>query len=170
MSERKETKTSESTPAKSGSKSTLMRPFEEIERMYEELLPRGWLHPFQVDWLPTRKLSPLFPHRMPAVDIVDRDNQVIVRAEVPGVLKEDLKVTVSDSTLTIKGHTEREEEERRDDYYRHELSYGDFTRTLELPAEVDGSKVEAKMKDGILEIRLPKVEQAKPREVKVEVH
>lgn len=162
MSERKEPKTGDVTPAKSGHKSALRWPFEEIERMYEELLPRGW---FPID---SKRL--LFPHRLPAVDILDRDGEVIVRAEVPGVRKEDLNVTVSDDTLTIKGHTEHEEEEKREDYYRHELTYGDFTRALALPADVDTSKVNATMKDGILEIRFPKTKSTKPREVKVEVH
>ena len=170
MSEKKESKGTETTPAKPARRSALMRPFEEMERMYDELMPRGWMRPLQMDWLPGRTLSPLFPHRMPAVDIIDRERDVLVRAEVPGVRKEDIKVSVSDHTLTIKGHTEHEEEEKRDDYYRHELSYGDFTRTLELPAAVDDAKVEATMKNGILEIRLPKLEPAKQREIEVKAH
>ncbi len=166
MTERKDTKSSEK--AVTEQRPAMMRPFEEMERWYENLFPRGWLRPFPTDWPSLRSAS--FVHRIPAVDMLDRENDVIVRAEVPGVRKEDLKISVSDSTLTIKGHTEHEEEEKREDYYCHELSYGDFSRTLELPAEVDGSKAEAKMKDGMLEIQIPKLEHAKRREVSVEIH
>lgn len=161
MSEKKEVKAAEKEHR------ALLRPFDEMERWYENLFPRGWLRPFTAEgpWS-----SAFFAHRMPAVDVVDREDEVIVRAEVPGVRKEDLKVSLSDGTISIKGHTEHAEEEKRDDYYRHEMSCGDFTRTLELPAGVDGKNAAANMKDGVLEIRIPKLEPAKRNEVKIEIH
>lgn len=170
MNDAKEAKSSDPAPGKTAHTSALRRPLDEIERLYEELLPRGWFHPPQLDWLPARKWAPLLSHRLPAVDIVDDGNEIIVRAEVPGVCKEDLGVTVSEHTLTIKGRTEHQEEDKREDYYRHELSYGGFARTLELPTAVDGAKVKANMKNGILEIRLPKAEPAKARDVEIEIH
>lgn len=147
-----------------------MRPLEEMERWFDNFFPRGWLSPLRMEWPPIGRSSPLFAHRLPALDVIDHEDEVIVRAEVPGVRKEDLKVSLSDSEITIEGHTEHKEEEKRADYYYHEMSYGDFKRTVDLPAEVDASKAQATMKDGLLEIKLPKAEQAKRREIKIEVH
>lgn len=169
MSERKATKSGgDKTPSKTRQRAGMMRPFEEKERRYETFVPPGWLRPFPTDWSSLRSAS--FVHGLPAVDVVDREDEVIVRAEVPGVRKEDLKVSLSDGEITIEGCTEHEEEEKRTDYYCHEISYGAFKRAVELPAGVDTSKAEAKMKDGVLEIQLPKLERAKRREVSVEVH
>jgi HSP20 family protein len=138
------------------------RPFEEMERMYESIFPQGWLSPSQWEvpgWARTPR--PFFAHRIPALDMIDRDDEVVVRCEVPGVRKEDLKIAVTDSTLTVKGTTECREEEKRDDYFHHELSYGEFTRTVRLPMGVDSKKIEANLKDGMLEVHLPKLESAK---------
>lgn len=168
MSERKATKSSDKTPSKTEHRAGMMRPFEEMERWYESVFPRGWLRPFPTDWRSLRSAS--FAHRMPAMDVIDREDEVILRAEVPGVRKEDLKVSLSDNEITIEGRTEHEEEEKRTDYYCREMSYGVFKRVLELPAGVDASKADAKMKDGVLEIQLPKLERAKRREVNVEIH
>lgn len=138
------------------------RPFEEMERMYESIFPQGWLSPSQWE-LPSwaRTPRPFFAHRMPAIDMLDREGEVIVSVEVPGVRKEDLSIAVTDSTLTIRGKTERREEEKHEDYFYHELSYGEFSRSLRLPVGVDSKKVAASMKDGMLEIHLPKLESAK---------
>ena len=138
------------------------RPFEEMERMYESIFPQGWLNPAQWE-MPSwaRPSRPFFSHRMPAIDMVDREDELVVNVEVPGVRKEDLSISVTDSTLTVRGKTERREEEKREDYFYHELSCGEFTRTLRLPAGIDSKKVEANLKDGMLEIRLPKLESAK---------
>lgn len=172
MAEKKEIKVSEKERAsdKPERYAVLARPFEDMERWYESLFPRGWLSPLRMDWPAIGKGSTMFAHRLPAMDIIDHDDEVIVRAEVPGVRKEDLKVSLSDGEITIEGHTQHEEEEKRADYYCHEMTYGDFKRTLELPADVDTSKAQATMKDGLLEIQLPKVERAKRREIDVEVH
>lgn len=138
------------------------RPFEEMERMYESIFPQGWLNPTQWE-MPSwaRPSRPFFTHRMPAIDMVDREDEVIVSVEVPGVRKEDLSISVTDSTLTVRGKTERREEEKREDYFYHELSCGEFTRTLHLPVGIDSKKVDARLKDGMLEIHLPKLESAK---------
>ncbi len=167
MTERKDTKSSAKEVTGKSERGELLRPFEEMEHWYDNFFPRGWLR--AMEWPTLARVHALFAHRLPAVDMIDRDNEVIVRAEVPGVRKEDLKISLSDSTLTIHGHTEHQEEEKRDDYYRHELSYGDFTRTLDLPTGVDGAKAAAKMKDGVLEIQLPKVESTKRREVNIRI-
>jgi len=164
MAETKDTRQTRipTTTGESRSSSAWRRPFEEMERMYESIFPQGWLSPSQWE-MPSwaRSPRPFFAHRMPALDMIDRDDEVIVNVEVPGVRKEDLSIAVTDSTLTIKGKTERHEEEKREDYYHRELSCGEFVRSMRLPVGIDSKKVEANLKDGMLEIHLPKLESAK---------
>ena len=110
----------------------------------------------------------LFGDGMPKVDIIDRDNEVFVRADLPGIKKDDLDATLTDSCLTISGHCDEHKEEESGDYYSHETRHGDFSRTLNLPAEVNGDKVEAVFNHGILELTMPKVKQCKRKTVKVQ--
>ncbi|MFL6656278.1 MAG: Hsp20/alpha crystallin family protein [Sulfurifustis sp.] len=145
-----------------------MMPFDEMERMMDRLLagfvPRGFLNPLAgwrgtlADWEP----------QMPRVDVLEREDQVVVRAELPGVQKDDLDVAVRDNTLSIKANLQQEEEQQEGDYYRRELRRGAFSRTIELPAEVDGTKAKAIFKDGILELTLPKAEHARAHRVPIE--
>jgi HSP20 family protein len=129
-------------------------PFGEVERLFDDFFGRRWLRPFAWERFPEMTA-------MPSVDVIDRADEVVVRAEVPGYKKEDIEISVSDSSLTIKGETKTEEKEEKGDYYRCEISRGAFTRTVELPAAVDDSKAKASMKDGMLELTLPKVEKSK---------
>ena len=108
-----------------------------------------------------------FEGKNPRVDVIDHDNSVVVKAELPGVEKKDLDVTMSDNTVTIKGEVSHEREVTKGDYYRREMSSGLFSRTITLPAEVDGAKAEATYKDGVLELTLPKVAKSKRRKVAV---
>jgi HSP20 family protein len=139
-------------------------PFDEMERMFEEVLGRGWLRPFRWE----RPFGAELALMAPKVDVVDRDEDVLVRAEVPGVNKEDIEVSISGNMLTVKGETKREEKEEKGDYYRAEISRGSFARTVSLPAEVDESKAKAALKDGVLELTLPKVERSKRRTIKID--
>ena len=106
---------------------------------------------------------------VPAVDIYETHESLILKAELPGIAKEDVSVEVEDNTLTLKGEKKFEAEVKEENYHRVERSYGNFQRSFTLPATVDQEKVKAKFKDGILEITLPKVEEAKPKQIKVEV-
>jgi HSP20 family protein len=115
-------------------------------------------------WLPSREIV-----SMPAVDVYDEQNEIVVKADLPGVTSDELDVTVSESRLTIKGEKKKEEEVKHEDYHRWERSYGAFTRTIDLPAPVKVDDVKATFKSGVLEVRLPKTEAAKQRSVKVEV-
>ncbi|RMD69209.1 MAG: Hsp20/alpha crystallin family protein [Gammaproteobacteria bacterium] len=145
----------------------LLAPLEEMEQMMERMMesffPRGFLRPLRAE-------LPALPEvRVPKVDIIDRENEVIVRAEMPGVNKEDVEVTVSDNVVTIRGKTKKEEEEEKEgEYYRKEISYGEFVRSVALPVEVEGDKAKAKLKEGILEVVLPKAETAKRKAIPVE--
>jgi HSP20 family protein len=105
---------------------------------------------------------------VPAMDVSEREGEVVVKAEIPGMKKEDVKVSVKDDVLTISGEKKQEEHEEGENWHRVERTYGCFKRVLSLPS-VDNSKVEATYRDGILEIRLPKKESAKPKEIPIKV-
>ena len=155
--------------------SRALSPFEEMDqlmermnRLFESFSPRGLLRPGRWEWPSWGELAMPFEGRMPRVDMIDRDEEVVVRAELPGVEKKDLDVSMTENTVTIKGSTSHEAKEEKGDYYRSEMSRGSFTRTLTLPGEVDGSKAKATFKDGVLELTLPKIESSKRRTIKVE--
>ena len=101
------------------------------------------------------------------VDILDREKELIVRAELPGVEKDDVEVTISGDRLTIEAEREFEEEESKETFYRHELGYGELLRTIALPVEVDVEHIDAELKDGILSVVLPKIQAAERHTVKV---
>ncbi len=106
---------------------------------------------------------------VPNIELYDRKNELVLRAELPGVEKKDIDLTITENSLTLKGETRRKEEVKEEDFYASEISYGSFSRTIPLPVEVDSEKAKATFKDGVLEIVLPKKEEAKPKEIKVEV-
>jgi HSP20 family protein len=146
--------------------SRALRPFEEMERMFDEFLGSSWLRPLRMHRMPEPSL--VWEGRLPKLDVIDRDNEVVVRAEVPGVKKEELEISVTGDLFTIKGQTKREEKEEKGDYYRCEVSQGSFSRTVTLPAAVDEAGAKAQLKDGMLEITLPKTEKSKKRAIKID--
>ncbi len=103
----------------------------------------------------------------PAIDIADSENEIVVKAEVPGCKAEDIDISVYGNTLTISGEKKAEEEKKEKGYYHLERSYGSFRRELRLPGDVDPDKVEASYKNGVLTIALPKSEKEKAVKVKV---
>lgn len=105
----------------------------------------------------------------PAADVAESDGEVVVKMQVPGVEKDQLQLTVSDDHLTVRGETRKETEEKRKNYYRQEIRYGAFQRSVPLPVEVDGAKAHAELKNGMLKVTLPKSKQPKAHEVKVAV-
>jgi HSP20 family protein len=142
-----------------------MMVMRDMEKWFEDMAGR----PFPL-------LRPLFRYSemeemtmAPSVDIFEDKGDVVVKAELPGIKKEDIDITLTEDTITISGEKKKEEEVKKKDYYRCESSYGSFTRTFTLPSEVQTEKVKSKMKDGVLEIRIPKTEEAKKKEVKVKI-
>jgi HSP20 family protein len=106
---------------------------------------------------------------VPAVEVADTKDTVVIKAQVPGVNKEQIQVTVSEGALTIKGETREEEKKEEKNYIHREFRYGAFSRTVPLPAGVQGEKATAQLKDGVLEITIPKNEQARVKEIPVSV-
>ncbi len=103
----------------------------------------------------------------PAVDVVEKAGSVIVRAELPGVEPEDVDISVSGNTLTIKGEKKEEKEEKGKSYYRVERSYGSFCRTINLPDGVVADKAKADYKDGVLQITLPRSEKLRTKKIPI---
>jgi len=146
----------------------VMSPFEQMEHMFDDYFPHGWMRPFRSGWPSVFRSAPPFEGKTPSVDVIERDDAVIVKAELPGVDKKDIDISVTNNTVTIKGTTSHEEKEEKGDYYRCEMSRGSYSRTLSLPADVDEDKTKAKLKDGILELTLPKLKKSKRRSIQVE--
>jgi len=105
----------------------------------------------------------------PPVDIYETENDIVVKAELPGVDPKDLNVHVEDNTLYLKGERNYEKDVKEQNYHRIERSYGSFARSFSLPSSIDASTVKAEFKDGLLTVTMPKREEAKPKTVKVEV-
>ena len=145
-----------------------LRPFDEMDSMFEGFFPSGLWRPFRWERPAWSDMLAPFEGKLPRVDVVDRDDDILVRAEVPGVKREGLDVSMTDNNVTIKGTTAEEKEEEKGEYYRHETARGSFTRTVALPGEVDGSKARATFTDGVLEITMPKVAKARRHTVRVE--
>jgi HSP20 family protein len=146
----------------------MFSPFEEMDRWFESAFPRGWMRPFQREWPMWGELAQPLESRIPRVDVIDRDEEIMLRAELPGVEKKDLDVSITDNTVTIKATSSAEEKEEKGDYYRCEISRGSFARTITLPSNVESDKAAASFKEGILELTLPKVEKSQRRRINVE--
>ena len=106
---------------------------------------------------------------MPAVDIVEDEKEYLIKAELPEIRKEDLKVTVQDGVLALTGERKFEKEEKGKKFHRVERAFGNFSRTFELPIDANTVKITAEFKDGLLKVHLPKSDEAKPRSVDVKI-
>ncbi len=156
---------SEATPEK-----TLqgLSVFEEMDRFFDNYITRGWFQPFRWHKPEFVDQNYLFESKVPCVDVIDKGTEILVKAELPGVEKKDLDISVTKNSVTIKGTTRHEETEEKGDYYHSEISQASYQRTIMLPSEVFEEKAKAKFKDGILKLTLPKMEKATNRKITVE--
>lgn len=106
---------------------------------------------------------------IPNIEMFDRKHEIVLKAEIPGVNKEDIDLSITKESVTIKGEVKREEEIKEEDCYLNERVYGSFSRTIALPVEGDSERAKATFKNGVLELVIPKREEAKPKEIKIEV-
>lgn len=157
----------------------LFRTRDDFERMLGRLTGAplfgafGGLTPFG-GMLPTGALESRFPRLaaamegwMPAVDVSENDDQVVVRAEIPGVTARDLDVTISGTTLTVSGKKEEREETEQEDFFRSERRFGAFRRTIELPETIDADRINAECENGVVTIRIAKQPGQRSRRVEV---
>lgn len=131
-------------------------PFRELESVAERFFGRSPESVAVADWLP-------------AVDVSENDTEYVLKAELPGVTKENVKVTVEDGVLQIEGERKLEKEEKTGKFHRVERSYGSFTRSFVLPEGVEADKVRAEFKDGVLNVHVPKAKEARPKGVDVKI-
>ena len=103
----------------------------------------------------------------PAVDLYEKDDHFVIKAELPGVDKKNIAIDLKDRVLTLSGERSYENEVKEENYYRKERSYGKFQRAFTLPADVDSDKIKAEFKDGLLQIEIPKPEEQKPKQVTI---
>ncbi|HMK61721.1 MAG TPA: Hsp20/alpha crystallin family protein [Dissulfurispiraceae bacterium] len=143
----------------------VMSPFSDMERMMEDLIRR----PFSMFPAAWPRMGFSEEDLSPAVDIFEQEDSVIVKAELPGLKKEDISVELNEGVLRIAGEKKREEMIEKKDYYRMERSMGSFERRISLPSGIETDKTKASFKDGVLEIQIPKSEEAKRRERKIKI-
>jgi len=143
---------------------TLWKPLREIERISREM---DKLFESFFERRPKRKFFE-GEEDFPLMDIAETDNEIILRAEIPGIEPADIDISLSDGILTIKGE-KRQEREEGEDYHIIERTYGKFTRQIHLPKPIEGDKASAFYKNGVLKIVLPKTEESKKKEIKVTV-
>ena len=132
---------------------------ERINRLFEDAFPRARERDDDLSLGVWR----------PAVDIYECETAVVLKAELPGIKKEDVSVEVKDNVLTIKGERKAESEIKEEKYYRRERTYGSFSRSFNLQYTVNPDKIKARFKDGVLEIEVPKPEEEKPKQINVNV-
>jgi HSP20 family protein len=142
-------------------------PFKEMEDTQSRLARLFGLAPARVT--NGNKEAMTITEWAPSVDIIEDDKEWLVKADLPELKKEDVKVTVENGVLSITGERKFEKEEKDRKYHRIERSYGNFLRSFTLPDGADGAKVNAEFKDGVLKVHLPKSEKAKPKAVEVKV-
>jgi len=140
------------------------RPFRELEDMErrfgdifsQPLLPALWRRTPMVEmgWAP-------------AIEVFEKEDKFVVKAELPGMKEEDIDVSIVGDTLTIKGERKAESEVKEEDYYCCERSYGSFSRSIAVPSNVDAKKIDASFEDGVLDVSLPKVPEVKPKKIAV---
>lgn len=140
------------------------KPFQELARLRDEM------DRLREEFFGERRFfAPSERRWRPSLDVAETKDKLIVTAEIPGMGAEDIDISVSGDTLTIKGEKKQEREEREENYHLSETRYGAFSRSIRLPAEIDEKGVDATYKKGILKIALPKKEGTKPKKIKVKV-
>lgn len=137
--------------------SELRRMREDMDRLFQTMSVPGMIAPVEI------------MRAFPAVDVFEKDNQVIVKAEAPGLKKDDIEVTATEDAISLKGEFKREEETKEEGYFRREMRSGRFYRTIPMPSAIKPDDVKASFHDGILEITAPKAEQIEAKEKKIEI-
>lgn len=148
--------------------STAIRhPILEMEKAFDRFFGKSWGWP--ATWhphdLPAIEIEGT---RLPKVDLIDRQNEVLLRAELPGLDKKDVEVSLNDNILMVRGQTKTEKKEEEGEYHRHEIHSASFARSITVPSNIDASKIAATLKDGVLEVTLPKTKSSTKKTIDVQ--
>jgi HSP20 family protein len=146
--------------------------FDDMDRAFDALMSRGlmnpgWLRPFRELWPDWAALHSDVEVRLPRVDLIDREAELLVRAELPGIDKKDLELELNGDMLTIHGERRHEEKTEKENFYHAEIARGSFSRTLRLPTDVMADQVQASFDKGVLEVHLPKKETTETQKIEV---
>ncbi|MDD9731281.1 Hsp20/alpha crystallin family protein [Mameliella sp. AT18] len=155
-------------PAQAEGWSPLVSLRHEIDRLFDDFGAGSWRHPL------SRRMQSMFPaseswFMSPATEVVDCDGEYRITAELPGMTADDIEIKLNDGTITIRGEKSEEKKEEKEDYLLSERRYGSFQRSVPLPSGIDPDKVAASVANGVLTVTLPKSEEAKQKERKIEV-
>lgn len=137
-----------------------INPAQEMETIHSEL-DRIW------DWAFGNENGGMSRPLVPAMDVLEEDNRYVIRAELPGVTKDDLEITYQDGLLTLKGERKQKESSKQGRFFVRERFEGKFGRNIQLPEKVDPDKIEARFEDGVLELTLPFTPEAQPRKIEI---
>ncbi len=146
-------------------RSRAMNPFEEMDRLFENFFPRDWVQPVRQSW---SEIAAPFDGKVPRIDVLEKDDAIVIRAELPGVSKDNVDISLTEDSATITANTHQEQDEEKGNYYHREITRGSFSRTVSLPIAVQSDQAKATFKDGMLELNLPKAAPAKRHSIKVE--
>ncbi len=136
-----------------------LSPFGTFDSMFDRFFNGG-----------TQDDGSLFPTLWtPSVDVMEHEDEFVVKAELAGVQKEDVKITVHDDILTIRGEKKQEKETKNTNTHRVERAFGTFQRSFNLPGSIKSNEIEATFADGVLTVTIPKAEEAKPKQIEVKV-
>ena len=137
-------------------------PFADVDSLFNRIMPARWPR------LTVEGENGVTFEWSPSADISENDKEYLIRAELPGMKKEDVKVTVGDGVLTIQGERKQKKEDKNEKYHRMETHYGSFTRTFSLPENVKTDAITCESKEGVLTVHVPKTEQKKPKEIAIQ--
>jgi HSP20 family protein len=148
----------------------MRRVAEDMDRMFESFgFGRGRFAPRFWAELPERFAEPELAVWAPEIEVFEREGEFVVRADLPGLKKDDIRVEATENALILEGERRKEHEERREGFYRSERSYGRFSRAIPLPEGVDTEAVKAEFKNGVLEVRLPAPKRPEQRRRQIEI-
>ena len=147
----------------------VMPRWGEIDRWFDRLTEDFWRRPFPSLMFGDRWPLPMISMKAPSLDVFEEKDEIVVKADLPGMSKDEIEVTVAGNVVTIKGEKKKEEEVKEKDYYRRERSYGSFVRSVELPCDIKSDQIKANFKDGVLEVRMPKTEEAKKQSISIKI-
>ncbi|HHI30392.1 Hsp20/alpha crystallin family protein [Methanosarcinales archaeon] len=145
----------------------ILDPFEEMNRMREWMEQMFGEMPETAGLLPAVVGEEVGKTAVPAVDLVDKEDKLLLKADMPGISKDDIKVEIKGDRVEISAETSKEEKEEKEGYIRRERSYTKYYRSIPLPTDVDSEKVDASFKDGVLAIEMPKIEAAEVKRIDV---
>ena len=152
---------------KDETQNSYLTAFKDLENRVESMFHNMWSNPFHHEKLPDAfSFSSL--SKMPNIDVVDRDKEIIIKAELPGFDKDDLDISIANNQLVIKAKACKEEKEEKGDYLKQEIRKREVYRSILLPAEVEDEKIKTSYKHGMLKLTIPKQEKSQRKQIKVE--